>query len=86
LLSDADMFLPELKISLTVTPNQKIRRGNTISELKFPREMRNLFEAELKGNRFYHPNFLQHLARADQPLLVQPILRAASKAGVRITP
>jgi hypothetical protein len=75
-----------MKTFMSVTPDQKIRRGNAVLEFEFPREMGNLFETELKGNGFYHPNVLEHPTRTRQPLLVQPILRAASKTGMRVTP
>jgi len=85
LLSGAGLFPLEFKISLTATPDQKIRRGNTVSEFEFPREMGNLFESKPKGNGFNRTKSFQHLAGLNQPLFVQPILWTASKIGMSVT-
>jgi len=79
------MFLLGSKIFLTAVPDQIIRRGNAILEFEFPREMRDLFKTKPKGDGFHRLKSFEHPASLNQPLFIQPILRAAPKMGMSIT-
>ncbi len=85
LLSGMATSSPKTNTCLNVVPVKKCCRINAVLEPEFPREMRNLFEAKLKGNGFYRTQSFQHLAGPNQPLFVQPILRTAPKIGMSET-
>ena len=70
---------------LAVVPVDERGGAKAVVRLEFPRKMGDAFEAKLKSDGLNAAMFLQELGRQAQPLLVQPILRAAPEKLVGVT-
>jgi len=63
---------------------KKLSRSEPVVSLEFPGKVAGLFEAEFEGDVFYGTIFLEPLCRINQPLPVEPMLRAAAEDFLRV--